>query len=495
MEFRNLTPFPALAFQGIDQHDQAFHVIVLKQTLTWNDTGAVIYADEQQPLCTADRFCGEPNLSHVRQESDLCHYKPKCDVIVNAVAYAPPGIATVRFPVRLQVTRPNPTARLNKPYGLNPLDQAKEVDLRQWEIDVARLKEGEVIIDKQLSVTGPRVFKEQVTILGGFRNFIRKLIGQPPRVSTAWQLSEPQPITFLPLRYEYAYGGQCRINEGDAGANKVDVRYRLSVIELANHPDKDAPSELQPIAHTTYEANPHGMGYVENWYLCATQLKQIPAPQIEYADQPLTVEQWLQAFDANDRDNAGITVLQPVGFGIRYKAHPERRKLLGTVDAAFVESDAWLPHDFNFAIWNCAPTDQQCDYLHGDELITLTNLCDPKHPATKPTPSGHAQLQLKLPGNLPFVVVRLANGAIGELNAQLDTVIIEPEQQTLTCTWRAVMAMQPEVRVLEARMLMQEEVERFRASAKLKEETTRDTEISTASHDLARQEVKEPEHG
>ncbi|MET3120406.1 hypothetical protein AAKU64_004658, partial [Undibacterium sp. GrIS 1.8] len=85
MEFRNHTPFPAQAFEGLDQHEQVFHVIGLRQTLSFA-SGTLEYADEQAPLCEVDAFFGEMNQSSVRQESDFCQYKPKCDVIVNATA-------------------------------------------------------------------------------------------------------------------------------------------------------------------------------------------------------------------------------------------------------------------------------------------------------------------------------------------------------------------------------------------------------------------------
>jgi hypothetical protein len=97
MEFVNHTRFPALAFEGTDPHSQHFHVMVLRQTLTWDEHITLGYADRQQPLCEADQFLGATNRSVVRQESDLCHYKPRCDVIVNAVAHAPRGRPAQRF--------------------------------------------------------------------------------------------------------------------------------------------------------------------------------------------------------------------------------------------------------------------------------------------------------------------------------------------------------------------------------------------------------------
>jgi len=69
-----------------------------------------------------------------------------------------------------------------------------------------------------------------------------------------------------------------------------------------------------------------------------------------------------------------------------------------------------------------------------------------------------------LPGHLPFVLVRFENGSIGELTARLDTLLLAPDQQRVTCVWRATAATQPQVRVLEVRMLTRAEVDAFAQS-------------------------------
>lgn len=105
MDFIDHTPFSSLAFEGIDQHNQSFHVVVLRQTLSWDNKSKLSYAEQQAPLCEVDKFIRTINQSSLRQESDLCHYKPRCDVIVNAVAHAPKNQAMPRFNVRLTVKR------------------------------------------------------------------------------------------------------------------------------------------------------------------------------------------------------------------------------------------------------------------------------------------------------------------------------------------------------------------------------------------------------
>ena len=134
-------------------------------------------------------------------------------------------------------------------------------------------------------------------------------------------------------------------------------------------------------------------------------------------------------------------------------------------DQAFIESESWLPEDFDFAIWNAAWPDQQTDYLIGDEVIELTNLCAPDTPGAEREKNGDTLLRLRLPGDLPFILVRYEEGQIGELSSQLDTLIVEPDKRRLSCVWRATLDVEPEVRVLEARLLLKPEVDAFVAEA------------------------------
>jgi hypothetical protein len=72
---------------------------------------------------------------------------------------------------------------------------------------------------------------------------------------------------------------------------------------------------------------------------------------------------------------------------------------------------------------------------------------------------------------LPFVLVRFQDGRIGELAARLDTVIIDaapdagnPDKKpSVVCVWRATVATEPGVRVLEARMLTRTDVAALRS--------------------------------
>lgn len=215
MQFTNHTPFPALAFAGVDQHQHAFHVVALRQTFTWNDEGALIFADEQAPLCDADTYFGEDLAGAVRQESDLCHYKPRCDVIINATGYPPQqptGVAPRRFDVRAVIKRPDEAvAPPAAPEGLNPFMRASQEELQQWREPLAqtagRRIAGEALVDKTLTVTGERAFVKRTGLIRFCTAALRLGTLGLVRVSP-WRLTMPKPAAPVPVRLDRAFGGE-----------------------------------------------------------------------------------------------------------------------------------------------------------------------------------------------------------------------------------------------------------------------------------------------
>lgn len=447
MEFVNHTPFPALAFEGIDQHDQAFHVVVLRQTLTWDAHGKLNYADEQSPLCEEDTYFGAINHSAVRQESDLCQYKPRCDVIVNATAHAPGGKAARQFDVRLQVQRPDTPAPLpREPQGLNPYMPISFEEKRAWQTALGDAKRqhlpGKVLIDKTLIVTGERQFVKRAwpfRLIATLTRWGSLGIIRP----NTWRLTTPRPVNTVPLSNELAFGGQCRINAGETAARRVGKKYRLKPEVQASHPDADGPAELRPIAHAAFSANPIGRGYTRRWFIKASACQRLPAPQIENPRHPIGIADFNKALNGKFEHGAGNHLL--AGLGIRPKGHPERAKLLGTIDEAFVKGDTWLPEDFDFAIWNAAWPDQQVDELQGDEVIELTNLCASETAGARRDAQGNLTLKLNLPGDECQLLVRLETGEMFQHPMRLDTVLIEPEERTCHLVWRSILAKDDEV--------------------------------------------------
>lgn len=354
------------------------------------------------PLCEEDVPLDSSSSTAVLQESDLCHFKPRCDVIVNATAYAPnpsDGTPTHSFLVGLRMSR-----------------------------------EGDVSINKVLRVHGRRAFA-----------YVRNRRGE-----LEWQLTAGDVVSALSVDLRSAWGGQCRVDPGTLEGNRL-------IAEVGSNPKVGEHGALK---WEHFAENPAGIGFLRDWYLRAHGLTQLSAPQIEYVDRPITARHLEQALVG---DSAGLPDLV-AGLGIRPKGHPERAKQVGTVDQAFIQSSTPLPHDFDFSVWNAAWPDQQVDHMVGDELLELVNLANPRDRALHRDVHGNSRLALRLPGHQPFVLARYENGAFGELPARLDTVIIEPDRRLVHLVWRAVLATAPAVRVLEYRLLQSDAVMRARAA-------------------------------
>ncbi|WP_080497769.1 DUF2169 family type VI secretion system accessory protein [Burkholderia ubonensis] len=442
MEFINYTPFPALAFEGIDQHDQQFHVVVLRQTLDLTADGPV-YADEQLPLCEEDAYFGEIGRSGVREESDLCQFKPKCDVIVNGTAHAPGGRATAHFRVRLIVRKADgsPLQLPEPPQGLNPLMAASPEALEQWARDCAALRgrnqPGQTLIDKTLVITGERFLQKSSFATSWGARVCRWLTLGLLR-PVPWTLSAPAPCLKVPLRPELAFGGEFRVSADSPAAGRVPAKHRLS--------GSNADDGL--VAHAAFAANPVGAGWSENWYLDAADVTRMPAPQIEWEDAPFDLAVFGQALSGG----ALPEQQQLAAFGVRPKGHPDRAALVGTIEEAFIVSDRWLPEDFDFAIWNAAPPDQQIEYPGGGEVIELMNLFPPDAPGVSVDQQGNTTMQFALPEHLVFVRVRLESGAYFRLPMWLDTMSIDTDRRQLSMVWRRIVGKTSDapIRMLEA---------------------------------------------
>jgi hypothetical protein len=458
MEFRNLTPFPALAFEGVDQYDEKFHVIVLRQTLDFS-SGKLEYADVQSPLCEIDTFFGEMNNSSVKQESDLCHYKPRCDVLLNGSAHAPDALAVKRLRVRLRVMAADTPASLpERPLGLNPFQEPSVERIEEWRQATERarstINRGRTLLDKTLWVMGERKF---VSYSLPARVLLR-MIGWGTLgmfKPNPWRLTGAIRFLSLPIRYEYAFGGQCRINSKDKAAKRVPKKYRLTQAQQAANQGVHVLGAVQTVAHQVWERNIVGRGFAPDWYVRACRIRHLLAPRIELDTAPLRRQHFWRALRGKfANSNAIPAALEPAGFGVRAKSHPARRSLLGTVDDEFIEGNAWLPADFNFAVWNAAPFDQQIAHLVNDETVELTNLCASNAPGAKPDDDGNTKLCLHLLRHECFALLRMGTGELLRHRLKIDTLLIEPDEQKLTLVWRARIPknLDTPIRVCEARM-------------------------------------------
>ena len=341
----NQTPFPAQYFQMADVLDQTFHVVALRQTYSLqqlDENNEPILVQTQQPLCTQDEYYDQPHNSSLIQESDLAPFKPRCDVIFNhAVAYAPQGKPQASWPVGVQ--------------------------LGGWE--------------KLLTVTGPRFLE-------------RTLAGD-------WDLTKPEPCTQVPIRYEHAWGGTCRI-------------------------PYTATSDDEAEQYWAYPENSVGCGFAPKEWVKKTQVADVDAPQLEVFKQPLKNRHITQ-------QNYPV-----VGLGAISRWWSPRLQYAGTYDERWKKS-RWpgLPEDFEFDYWNCAPQDQQIPYPEGGEQVALHGLL----------PEGILHFQLP---TQPITLLLHLNAGIPLFKPMhIDTVIFNMQRMELGLVYRAVVAAETDVAAID----------------------------------------------
>lgn len=272
--------------------------------------------DEQQPLVMSDVYFGEPGLSAPRYEAEFAPCKPRCDVLLNATAYAPDGRPTTRVTVGARIG--------------------------SW--------------SKSFDVVGDRVWEAG---LGG--------IGA----------SATTPFVQMPISYDRAFGG-------------------------TDHRSED------PSDHAAYLLNPAGRGFHKQ--LKSEWVDGTPLPNTEESGQAVS---WV---DGNYR---------PMSFGAIGRHWLPRYKYAGTYDQHWIDHVfPFLPDDFDEQYHQSAPLDQQLPKPVGEQLVTLLNL----------TPDGRRDFLL--PQFEAPIHVFPKNGEREDFNAPLDTILIEPDLERVTMSWR-----------------------------------------------------------
>jgi len=398
MEFRNLTPLHAIAFNAIDVQRNEFHVVALKAgyrlapvhdaTDASRDTHrcALLEGDAAVALAMADEFEGETAKSSIRGESDLAPFKPRCDVLIRATSYAPNGIPAESWPARVRI-----------------MDDEK------------------LVVEKGIRVSGPRLF---------FKTW------------RGWRCGKPELCAAVPVRWEYAYGGMSIVKSGDStedrlnevcfsnplGCGWIEARYFDEAGRDGTIASPDILSEPKELA----------------------RIDHLRAPQIEAWDDPIEgIDRVRHPGTAIDSRQMAEIVAQyrhePFGIGPIGRAWTPRLQRAGTYDTEW-EQTVWpyLPSDFDFRYWNAAPDDQQISWPTPRLAFELANLAPPQD-----TRAGF--LRARLPGHRALIALRFTSGAIAPIAMKLDTVFIDTEEMKVSTTWRAVFPLQPEVRICEAR--------------------------------------------
>ncbi|MEJ2610889.1 MAG: DUF2169 domain-containing protein [Candidatus Thiodiazotropha sp.] len=118
----------------------------------------------------------------------------------------------------------------------------------------------------------------------------------------------------------------------------------------------------------------------------------------------------------------------PMSFGPVARSWEPRCQFAGTYDQAWLDNTfPFLPADFDESHFQAAPIDQQMPYPQGGEGVFLENL------------NQQGQLSFRLPDlTLPVLFFR-ERGGRDELQAVVDTIILEPDAGIFTITWRATL--------------------------------------------------------
>lgn len=303
-------------------------VLVVKGTLRIVEGKKAVLLDEQPDFLLADIFHGEANISSLYQESDLAPFKPRTDVTFHACARSPEQKRLESWPVHVRVGK---------------------------------------VCSHSFHVFGARHWEP-----------VRGLTGR------RWTLSPVEPMTSLPLTYDYAFGGTAKTGEND---------------------------------QTTYPFNPLGRGLLSDFLL--RQGTTVEAPQIGLAAEFASI--------APGRE---MTVC---GCGPLTKSWLPRLVLAGTFDNAWkAERHPRMPVDHNPGFWNAAPLPLQITpWLRGNESIEVTGLRHDPRPYVFALPDA-AIIATILRDNCADLLQHRLN---------LDTVRCDiadpdPDKHTMTLTWR-----------------------------------------------------------
>jgi hypothetical protein len=189
--------------------------------------------------------------------------------------------------------------------------------------------------------------------------------------------SQPAPFERMPISYDNAFGG-------------TDDRFR------------------DPSRHRSYLPNPVGRGW--HYHMYRELVVDSPLPNTEEANDPV-------------RDPRGN--YRPMAFGAIGRGWPSRIKFAGTYDEDWLQNTfPFLPADFDKRYYQVAPRDQQIPIPTGPLDVVLINL----------TPDGQRHF------DVPFfdapIHIFPRRGSHEKHIAHMDTIIIEPDHERFTITWR-----------------------------------------------------------
>lgn len=213
-----------------------------------------------------------------------------------------------------------------------------------------------------------------------------------------WRLSDPEPVTELPIRYELAYGG-------------------------AYHDPRKAPdargSNDEAAAEVVHADNPCGVGFHDPDLL--DPQRAYPAPQWESPNDPVT---------SLDRP-CGLAGLGPVA-----RHWTARARYIGTTDEAWerrMRADLLerglpfdYPGDFDPRFFQCAhPALASATHLRGDEQLGLRGLTGAREDLLTRLPAVRVRARI-LPKGRDW----------SDATLPLDTVHVDLDLERVYLCWR-----------------------------------------------------------
>lgn len=326
-----------------------FHdTVVVKGTFVLAP-GRLEIADDQDPVAPSDQYWDPENAerSSLRRAGEAVLAKAGTDVVVTGTA-RPPGC--------------RPALR--------------------WQACLVVRGERGTVLSHTLTVTGPRRWRHQAL--------------------RGWGLTDPEPASGVPVRYELAYGGVYL--EDPQVLDPARQRWRI------------------------HEPNPSGTGFFALERMDRREL--YPGPQWEHPLHPVS------------HVNRDVPL---AGFGPVARPWSSRRRYAGTYDAAWEEkarSDvrrglpADYPADFDLRFFNCAhPALVAPGHLQGDEQIGLAGLTGSREPFTT-----------RLPGISLSAALLDGSGRRQDRSMPLDTVQIDLDASRVHLCWRLSLDQAEDVR-------------------------------------------------
>lgn len=226
---------------------------------------------------------------------------------------------------------------------------------------------------------GRPVTRTQVTMQVGPVNKTMDVVG--PRVweagVTGIRASEPAPFVTMPISYDLAFGGVDQASE-------------------------------DPAQHDAFLLNPAGQGYRKQ--LNSAWIDGLPLPCTEEPGVPVT-------WPSNS--------YKPMALGPLGRGWQQRACYAGTYDQHWLDHDfPFLPKDFDERYYQAAPLDQQMPIPSQALDVVLQNL----------TPDGFRRFTLPHFDAPVYLFPR--RGDREDHVARLDTIVMEPDEDRLTLTWR-----------------------------------------------------------